>query len=74
MPLTPPAPGEYGMCLLHADYHPMGQACWSATLDWFLAHHHLPDPDRRDWFQLAVEQAMLNAHLHATFPDLTLAV
>lgn len=74
MPATQPTPGDLGMCLLHADYHPMGQKCWAVTLDWFLAHHHLPQAERRDWYQLAVEQAMLTQHLLDTFPHLTLAV
>jgi hypothetical protein len=74
MPLTPPVPGQYGMCLLHADYHPMGTRCWAACLDWFLAHRHLPLRERGDWYEHEVEQAMLKAHLLKTFPHLILAV
>jgi hypothetical protein len=51
------------MCLLHADYHPMGTDCWALTLDWFLARHHLPDAEARAEYQLEVERAMLNMHI-----------
>ncbi|MEW2402088.1 hypothetical protein [Streptomyces sp. NPDC046862] len=68
-PLAPPqaampTPHTHAMCLLHADYHSMRTDCWATTLDWFLAHHHLPDPEARDEYQLEVERAMLNQHIH----------
>ncbi|MER6092491.1 hypothetical protein [Streptomyces bluensis] len=67
-PLAPPAavmptPHSYAMCLLHADYHPMGGDCWATTLDWQLAHHHLPDAEARAEYLLEVERAMLDQYV-----------
>jgi hypothetical protein len=66
---TPP-----GMCLLHADYHPMGQDCWEHTVDWHFAHPHLDAAEQSDLYALAVERAMLDAHIRTLNPALTLAV
>ncbi|MDX2658322.1 hypothetical protein PV382_23855 [Streptomyces scabiei] len=66
---TPP-----GMCLLHADFHPMGQDCWQTCTDWYLAHTELPEQDRRDRYQWEVERAILDQHIRALNPTLTLAV
>lgn len=52
-----------GMCLLHADYHPMSQDCWSHTMDWYLAHPSLDDTERRALYALEVERAMLDLHI-----------
>lgn len=57
--------GIPGMCLLHADYHPLAPDCWTAMADWFFAHAHLPDAEARDWYQADVERAMLD-HLLPT--------
>lgn len=63
MPDTPST--QHGMCLLHADYHPMGQDCWSACMDWYFAHEHLPEPERRARYALEVERGMLDQHIRA---------
>ncbi len=47
------------VCLLHADVHAMRQECWSATTDWFMAHQHLDEADRRDAYQAEAERLML---------------
>lgn len=47
-------------CLLHADVHVMGQACWSTTLDWYFTHDHLEGQEARDAYQAAVERKMLD--------------
>ena len=52
-----------GLCLLHADYHPMGQDCWAACMDWYFAHHDLPEAERRNLYALEAERAMLDAHI-----------
>ncbi|MBE4790307.1 hypothetical protein [Streptomyces caniscabiei] len=54
-----------GMCLLHADYHPMEQDCWSRTMDFYFEHPDLTDAERRDRYALEVEQAMLDAHIRS---------
>lgn len=48
-------------CLLHGDYHRMEADCWGAVLDWQERHHHLPEPQRRDAYQAAVERRALAA-------------
>lgn len=63
MPDNPNPPSTHGMCLLHADYHPMEQTCWAYTLDWYLAHHHLPEGERSALYTLEVERAMLDTHI-----------
>lgn len=73
-PMTPSVLGEYGMCLLHADYHPMGADCWASYLDWNLAHHRVPRAERTDRYMDAVERAMLDAHLANLNPTVILAV
>ena len=65
MPDNPSPQATYGMCLLHADYHPMGQDCWSACMDWYLAHEHLPEAERRALYALEVERGMLDQHIRA---------
>ncbi|WP_045562707.1 hypothetical protein [Streptomyces sp. FxanaA7] len=54
-----------GMCLLHADYHPMGGDCWAHTMDWYFAHPDLTDTERRDRYAIEVECAMLDKHILA---------
>lgn len=47
-------------CLLHADYHAMAPDCWGVTLDWMFGHEDIPEPQRRDAYQAAVERSILN--------------
>jgi len=47
-------------CLLHADYHAMGQECWDVTLDWFFAHQEKPVDAQRVGYQGAVERRILD--------------
>jgi hypothetical protein len=47
-------------CLLHADYHLMDPDCWGAVLDWQETHQHLPEQQRRDDYQAAVEHRILD--------------
>ncbi|MDX2948034.1 hypothetical protein [Streptomyces caniscabiei] len=54
-----------GMCLLHADYHPMGQDCWARTMDFYFEHPDLTGAERRDRYAFEVERAMLDAHVRA---------
>lgn len=61
-PTTQPA-GVHGMCLLHADYHPMDGDCWAATASFYFDHDHLTEQQARDLYALTVEQAMLDAHI-----------
>ncbi|MBE4761790.1 hypothetical protein [Streptomyces caniscabiei] len=65
MPDNPSPQSPYGMCLLHADYHPMEQDCWSRTMDFYFEHPDLTDAERRDRYALEVEQAMLDAHIRS---------
>ena len=58
----------YGMCLLHADYHPMDGDCWSTCLDYNLAHQDIPEAARRDMYQAEVERAMLDTLIHTARP------
>lgn len=62
MPTAPqhPTTSIPGMCLLHADYHPLTADCWTHMADWFFDHQHLADTDARDWYQADVERAMLD--------------
>lgn len=65
-PASPPSktPAQvHGMCLRHADYHPMTGDCWSTVADFFFAHQHLPEAEARAAYLLAVEQQMLNQHI-----------
>lgn len=48
-------------CLLHADFHVMAPACWGAVLDWQEEHLDIPEGERRDAYQAAVERRMLNS-------------
>lgn len=47
-------------CLLHADYHRMDRECWGVVLDWQNNHLSLPERQRRNDYQAAVERAILN--------------
>lgn len=47
-------------CLLHADFHVMGQDCWGVTLDWYFTHDHVTGQEARDAYQAAVERRMLD--------------
>lgn len=68
--VTPDAPpSRPTACLLHADIHVMGQACWGATLDWYLAHEHLEAQEARDDYQAAVERKMLDDLTRKHHPD-----
>lgn len=72
MPISPPAPDQTapppGMCLLHADFHPMRTDCWMARLDWDLEHEHLPEDTRADLYQADVERSMLDALIRTLRP------
>lgn len=50
-----------GMCLLHADFHPMDPACWEATVDWYFDHQHIPETEQRHVYAAEVERGMLDA-------------
>lgn len=63
-----------GMCLLHADYHPMGEDCWAHCTNWYFAHAHLTDTECRDRYALEVECAMLNKHILALRTPQTITV
>jgi hypothetical protein len=39
----------------------MDADCWGAVLDWQEAHQHMPESQRRDAYQAAVEQRALAA-------------
>lgn len=65
---------SHGMCLLHADFHPMSGDCWAACLDWSIQHQHLPEDQRRDLYQAEVERAMLDTLIRIRNTPLTLAV
>lgn len=47
-------------CLLHADYHAMGRACWDVTFDWFFEHQDLSPAAQRAGYQGAVERRILD--------------
>lgn len=46
-------------CLLHADYHRMDRDCWGVVIDWQDRHQHLPEQQRRNDYQAAVERRIL---------------
>lgn len=73
-PLAPaPAPlpaRVHGMCLLHADFHPMTGTCWTATADFFFGCQDLPEQQARNLYQLEVERAMLDKHIREHLPHL----
>lgn len=65
-------PGANGSCLLHGEFHPMETECWEAVLDWSFDWEQTHSYDanangglswynqaKRDMYQLAVEQKML---------------
>lgn len=54
---------EPRMCLLHGDFHPMGQDCWATTLDFYLVHEDLGQQASRDAYLAAVERKMLDGLL-----------
>lgn len=60
---TTPDTRVHGMCLHHADYHPMRAACWTAAADYYLEHPDIPEAEARARYQHAVEQAMLDQHI-----------
>jgi hypothetical protein len=53
------------MCLLHGDFHAMGQDCWAAGLDGQFARPHLEGQDARDAYLAAVERKMLDNLMEA---------
>ncbi|WP_157874562.1 hypothetical protein [Streptomyces sp. AcH 505] len=53
----PPQPTT---CLLHADVHLMGAACWDTTLDWYFTHQHVHPDEARDAYQAEAERRMLD--------------
>lgn len=53
--------GPITACLLHADFHVMAPECWGSVLDWQSAHEGIPEAQRRDAYQAAVERRMLDA-------------
>jgi hypothetical protein len=75
MPLSPPTPAPDnaipppGMCILHADFHPVRGECWVACLDWDLEHPHLSDDERRHLYQADVERAILDALIRTLRPS-----
>lgn len=71
-PVHPPAvhpDAAPRMCLLHADFHPMGSACWETTLDWYFTHGDLSESTARAQYLAEVEQVMLNQHIRAHQAD-----
>lgn len=56
------------MCLLHGDFHVMGQACWSVTMDFYFDHSDLPQQAARNLYLTAVERQMLDNLLPAVRP------
>lgn len=46
-------------CLLHRDYHVLDQDCWGVVMDWISNHRHVPDDWRNEFYQQAVESAIL---------------
>jgi hypothetical protein len=63
-PAPPATPTRvHGMCLLHADYHPMAADCWETTVEFYFAHDGLPEQEARDCYQAAVEAAILDQHI-----------
>lgn len=60
--LATPAPPtvQPTMCLLHGDFHVMGQDCWGVTMDWYVDHQHLDGQAGRDAYLTAVERKMLD--------------
>ena len=67
MPAAPAtADTQPTMCLLHGDFHLMGQACWSATMHWYFDHTpHLDAQEARDAYLGAVERKMLDQLMEA---------
>jgi hypothetical protein len=57
---TPATDTQPTMCLLHGDFHTMGQDCWAAALDWQFAHPHLEGQQARDAYLAEVERQMLD--------------
>lgn len=62
--LTPPDT-QPAMCLLHGDFHAMGQACWSVALDWHLVHAGLDEQTALDAYLAEVERKMLDDHIRS---------
>jgi len=69
IPAPRPSPASatvvHGMCLLHADYHPMDGRCWKAIADFFFAHAELTEQQARELYLLEVERAMLDNHIRS---------
>jgi hypothetical protein len=58
-PTTGPATAPT-MCLLHGDFHTMGQDCWSVTIDFHFDHQDVPEQEARNCYLAAVERKMLD--------------
>lgn len=56
---------QWTMCLLHGDFHVMDQDCWSATVDFYIEHQHLEQPEARAVYQAEVERKMLDRIVRA---------
>lgn len=57
---TPTPIDTHTMCLLHGDFHVMGQDCWAVTLDYYLEHQDIPETQARHRYLEAVERKMLD--------------
>jgi hypothetical protein len=51
------------MCLLHAEYHPMGEDCLAAVVAHSRRHPAPFSSAAHDDYHLAVEQVMLDRHI-----------
>lgn len=65
MPIDTATDTQPTMCLLHGDFHVMGQACWSTTMDWYFTHDHIEGQEARDAYLAAVERKMLDHLMEA---------
>lgn len=46
-------------CLLHRTYHVLDQDCWRYRHAWLSDHHYVSDVWREEFYQRAVESAIL---------------
>lgn len=46
-------------CLLHHAYHALEFDCWAYRLAWMNERHRVPDEWREEFYQQAVESAIL---------------
>ncbi|MFJ3793936.1 hypothetical protein [Kitasatospora sp. NPDC090091] len=59
-------------CLLHADYHPLADACLGAVAHYILRHPRPFSRAAHDDYQATVERAILDRHIrqHLNHPEL----